>query len=99
MSSSDPKRKRLNQSSMSQIQILNALADGVSATGEAKKFQIDEIAEQSGLFDEKEAQRFLFILEGQKLVSPFPQGDFTAKTWYITPEGLKALKYISNAAA
>lgn len=99
MDGKNNRRKRLNQSSISQIHILSAMAEGLSSAGEPKKFLIDEIADTSGLSDEKETQRFLFILEGQKLVTPFPAGDFTSKTWHITPEGLKALKQISNAAA
>jgi hypothetical protein len=50
----------------------------------------------SGLADEKETQRFLFILEGQKLVTPFPEGDFTSKIWQITNQGMQTLKQISS---
>ena len=60
------------------------------------KLQIEEISELSGLKDEKETQRFLFILEGQKLVSPFPVGDFTSKTWQITTQGIQTLKHIAS---
>jgi hypothetical protein len=90
------KKKRLSPSSVSQIQILNALAPHQAITAiEPRRLQIDEIAEISGLRDEKETQRFLFILEGQKLVSPFPEGDFTSKTWQITNQGVQTLKQIS----
>ena len=91
------KKKRLSPSSVSQIQILNALApDQAPAAIEPRRLQINEIAEISGLRDEKETQRFLFILEGQKLVSPFPEGDFTSKTWQITNQGVQTLKQISS---
>ena len=50
----------------------------------------------SGIRDEKETQRFLFILEGQKLVSPFPEGDFTSKIWQITSHGVQTLRQIST---
>ena len=92
------KKKRLSPASVSQIQILNALAPA-SPIGpiEPRRLQINEIAELSGLRDEKETQRFLFILEGQKLVSPFPEGDFTSKTWQITNQGVQTLKQISTA--
>lgn len=50
-------------------------------------FRIHEIAEISGLNDEKEAQRVLFILEGQKLVTPLPEADLTSKVWQITTLG------------
>jgi hypothetical protein len=91
------KKKRLSPSSVSQIQILNALAPAQTFTAiEPRRLQIGEIAELSGLRDEKETQRFLFILEGQKLVSPFPEGDFTSKTWQITNQGVQTLKQISS---
>jgi hypothetical protein len=91
------KKKRLSPSSVSQIQILSALAPGQTFTAvEPRRLQIGEIAELSGLRDEKETQRFLFILEGQKLVSPFPEGDFTSKTWQITNQGVQTLKQISS---
>lgn len=93
------RKKRLSPSSMSQIQILNALVSNGSATPEPRRLQINEIAELSGLRDEKETQRFLFILEGQKLVSPFPEGDFTSKTWQITSQGVQTLRHISSTTA
>jgi hypothetical protein len=82
---------------MSQIQILSALAPNSAPTPEPLRLQINEIAELSGLRDEKETQRFLFILEGQKLVSPFPEGDFTSKTWQITSQGVQTLRHISSS--
>ena len=91
------KKKRLTPSSMSQIQILSALAPNSAPTPEPRRLQINEIAELSGLRDEKETQRFLFILEGQKLVSPFPEGDFTSKTWQITSQGVQTLRHISSS--
>jgi len=98
-SATTSKKKRLSPSSMSQIQILSALAPKAPAVVEPRRLQINEIAEISGLRDEKETQRFLFILEGQKLVSPFPEGDFTSKTWQITNQGVQTLRQISSSAA
>lgn len=92
------KKKRLSPSSVSQIQILNALASCLSpGASEPKRLEITEIAQRSGLVDEKETQRFLFILEGQKLVTPFPEGDFTSKLWQITTQGVQTLRQISSA--
>ena len=93
------KKKRLSPSSMSQIQTLSALAPHSAPTPEPRRLQINEIAELSGLRDEKETQRFLFILEGQKLVSPFPEGDFTSRTWQITTQGVQTLRQISSVVA
>jgi hypothetical protein len=91
------KRKRLTPASLNQIQILNALAhNSGQAQAEPRRLQINEITQLSGLADEKETQRFLFILEGQKLVTPFPEGDFTSKIWQITNQGMQTLKQISS---
>jgi hypothetical protein len=95
---SSTKKKRLSPSSVSQIQILHALASSLSpSASEPKRLEITEIAQRSGLVDEKETQRFLFILEGQKLVTPFPEGDFTSKVWQITTQGVQTLRQISSA--
>lgn len=72
-----------------QIAVLRALsANGWTPTG-PRQLQLNEIAQISGLKDEKEVQRSLYILEGHKLVSPTPAGDFTSKIWHITEEGVK----------
>lgn len=99
MESSGVRKKHISPQAVSQIQVLMALSTAVTQKGEIKKLQINEIAELSGLKDEKEAQRYLFILEGQKLVSPFPAGDFTSKLWNITQQGLETLKHISHSVA
>jgi hypothetical protein len=97
---STSKKKRLSQSSVNQIQILHALADSQQDNvGAPPRLEILEITEKSGLADEKETQRFLFILEGQKLVAPFPEGDFTSKVWQITQQGRQTLQQISTAMA
>jgi DNA-binding IclR family transcriptional regulator len=99
-STSGQKNKRLSPSSISQIQILNALANGNNGGNtEPRSLEITEIAERSGLRDEKETQRFLFILEGQKLVTPCPPKDFTSKIWQITSQGVQTLKQISAVMA
>jgi DNA-binding IclR family transcriptional regulator len=95
-SASGSKKKRLSPSSVSQIQILHALASSTESP-EPRRLEITEIAQRSGLVDEKETQRFLFILEGQKLVTPFPEGDFTSKIWQITSQGVQTLRQISSA--
>jgi hypothetical protein len=98
-STGSTKKKRLSPSSMSQIQILNALANNTAGgSSEQSKLEINQIAERSGL-DEKETQRFLFILEGQKLVTPLPEGDFTSKIWQITSQGVQTLRQISSVMA
>ena len=91
--------KKLTDSHMKQIYVLRAMSKDAVLDGSKKKskqYKIEEINVNSGLNDEKETQRYLFILEGEKLVSPFPEGDFTSKTWYITQRGLEAVKLVSN---
>ena len=83
-----------DESIINQIHVLRSLAR--NGNGQSKQYQITEIAEMCGFKDEKEAQRYLYILEGQKLVSPYPTGDFTSRTWQITQLGVKALKTIDK---
>ncbi len=83
----------LSDTQSKQVRLLKVLCgDG----RDNKTLQIEQIVEQSGLEDENEVQRYLYILEGQKLVTPFPVGDFTADTWRATPEGMSAWKKISK---
>ncbi len=111
MSSEEKNKKGLTDSHRHQIAVLRAMSLSLNANlspvsvskvitptpeTEPKRYQIHEIAEMSGLRDEKETQRYLFILEGQKLVSPCPAGDFTSKTWHITKHGIKAIKTIQK---
>lgn len=87
--------KKLTDSHIKQIRVLRAMSKDVTVE-KSKQYKIEEINAISGLNDEKETQRYLFILEGQKLVSPFPNGDFTSRTWYITKRGLEAVKLVAN---
>ena len=90
-------QKKLSETYRHQINILRALTTG-TVTHDARPVQLEQIAEASGLKDERETQRFLYILEGQKLVAPHPAGDFTSRHWQITSDGIKALKSIGQAA-
>jgi len=103
MSNTAKRVKVLSDSYVQQINILKVMSrEAVSreavATRTGREFHINEIATQSGLNDERETQRCLYILEGQKLVTPLPPGDFTSKTWQITKDGLRALNTISRSA-
>ncbi len=62
-------------------------------------FKIQEIAELSGIKDERETQRNLYILEGHKLVTPLPPGDLTSKNWQITVTGLKTVQQLAQSRA
>ena len=97
MSKNSKNVKHLSEASLKQITILKALYAG-SKQPAALKYErdINEIAELSGLADEKETQRYLYILEGHKLVTPKPAGDFTSKMWALTDDGVKTFKQISK---
>ena len=87
-------KKTIGDAFLHQISVLKTLSrDGVPTA--LRSVQLSEITERSGLGDEKEVLRYLYILEGQKLVSPQPEGDFTSRTWAITTDGVRALKTIS----
>jgi len=98
-----PKAKKvISDTYLHQINVLKTLSGDRSSvsrqTASLVHQQISEIAERSGLRDEKEVLRYLYILEGQKLVSPYPIGDFTSRSWCITNDGVRALKTIAQSA-
>lgn len=95
--SKSSKKKVISDSYLHQINVLRLLSKDPPSIEQPRQYQLNEIAELSGLRDEKETQRYLFILEGQKLVAPFPAGDFTSKVWHITKQGMKTLKVINRA--
>ncbi|MCB0317167.1 MAG: hypothetical protein KDD56_00315 [Bdellovibrionales bacterium] len=91
-SDSEKKGKSLSDSHKNQLAVLKTLSARVeSSKDNTKHYDIHEIAQMSGLKDEKEVQRYLYILEGQKLVSPHPEGDFTSKYWQITADGITVI--------
>lgn len=94
-STSGKNKKVLSESHACQIRVLKTLASQGAA--ETKLYQMEEICNLSGMRDEKEVLRYLYILEGQSLVSPHPAGDFTSKTWKVTAEGVKTWKSISKS--
>ena len=98
MSSDQNTRARnISDSHLQQISVLKAMRLQAPVDNEPKLLQIEEIAQAAGLNDEREIQRYLFILEGQKLVTPHPAGDFTSRTWQITKTGIRALRTIESS--
>ncbi len=53
--------------------------------------EITEISQATGIRDNEEVQRALYLLEGKNLVQPEPAGDLTSNSWKITDVGMKAL--------
>lgn len=95
MSDNEQFSRHLSKTDRDQLSVLRVLSDEASSSDE-KQYHISEITSRAKLQDEKEVQRYLFILEGQKLVSPYPAGDFTSKTWAITKNGRSLVKKISR---
>jgi hypothetical protein len=79
-----------------QIEILQVMAEHISVQGQSRQFEISELCTISTIKDEKEMTRFLLILEGQKLVSPYPEGNFTSSRWILTKEGSKAIRMFTR---
>lgn len=92
----DKKRKLISESYLHQISVLRSMSTE-SKEVSTRIYELSEISTRSGIRDEREVLRYLYILEGQKLVSPQPEGDFTAKTWCITGDGMRALKVIESS--
>jgi hypothetical protein len=92
MSTNSKSVKNLSESSLKQITIMKALYTDESSSDYER--DLNEITELSGMEDEKETQRYLYILEGHKIVTPKPAGDFTSKFWALTEDGVKTYKQI-----
>lgn len=91
------KARELSPAFLHQVRILHALSPAVGSESEAiRPLRIEEVSALSGITDERETQRLLYVLEGQKLVSPIPERDLTSRTWQITTEGLKTLRGIQE---
>jgi hypothetical protein len=91
--------RNLDDAHVHQLNVLKVMSNGAAELSQAREFQLNEIASRCGLNDEKETQRHLYILEGQKLVTPLPEGDFTSRTWQITKTGLKAMRMVQKETA
>jgi hypothetical protein len=89
--------RNVADSHVHQINVLKVMSSGATLeAGHVKEFQLNDISSRCGIKDEKETQRYLYILEGQKLVTPLPEGDFTSRTWRLTGNGVKAVRMIQK---
>jgi uncharacterized protein YqgQ len=86
--------KEVNQLK-TQFKILTKLFN-ITSESQVMHVEISKLMECTGILDEKEMMRALFILEGHKLVNPNPAGDFTSRYWGITMEGIKLIKNSSG---
>lgn len=50
-------------------------------------FKLNEVGAISGISDQRELIRYLYRLEGHKLVSADPPGNFTSENWFVTEDG------------
>jgi len=77
-----------------EINVLQLLCQR-SGREEQQISEISEIAVATGIKNNEEVQRALYVLEGRSLVAPEPMGDLTSKHWRITDTGQKALQLIA----
>ena len=56
--------------------------------------EVSELSQDTGIRDNDEILRALYTLEGKRMVSPEPDGDFTSNQWQITDTGRKALQFV-----
>jgi len=89
-------RVALSESHLLQINVLKAMSALGVISPEPRPYELTELARMTGIHDEREIQRYLYILEGQKLVTPYPEGDFTSRTWVITSSGLDAVRNLER---
>lgn len=88
--------RTLSDAHRRQIEILQVMAEHITSQGQSRQFEINELCVLSTVKDEKDLTRYLLILEGQKLVSPYPEGDFTSSRWIITKEGMRAVRMFTQ---
>lgn len=88
--------RTLSEAHKRQIEILQVMAEHISVAGQVRQFEINELCTLSTIKDEKEMTRYLLILEGQKLVSPYPEGNFTSSRWILTKEGARAIRVFTR---
>ena len=80
-----------------EVQVLNTLEK--KRVGNEPISEISELSSLSGIKNNEEVQRTLYILEGRSLVQPEPKGDLTSSQWSITAVGVKALDFIQQEQA
>ncbi len=76
----------LNEAEVKTFQLLIALGSYAKSKGK-RLFRLSEVGAISGINDQRELTRYLYRLEGHKLVSADPPGNFTSENWYVTDEG------------
>jgi len=81
--------------SQNEVKVLQLLKVKFSEGGELSPSHISEISSASGIKNNEEVQRALYILEGKSLVEPEPAGDLTSNHWKITNMGIKAYDFLS----
>lgn len=77
-----------------QVDVLDFMVKNAART-EVRQFQLRDIADRVKR-EEKDVLRSLYVLEGHKLVTPLPPGDFTSKTWCVTEMGFTAMKSLNS---
>jgi|GEM_PF-2457772 len=74
-----------------QLKILKIMYDIQKTSTVLRQYPVQELAKHMETTEEGEIIRALYILEGQKFVSPYPSDDFTSTIWTITENGITAI--------
>lgn len=87
-----------NRRQLEIIQFMHKTAVTSEMQPEEATYTVKEIASGSRLSDPEEVLRTLYIMEGQRMVSPYPEGDFTASHWNLTSYGIDIAEKINSGA-
>jgi len=82
--------------SHNEVRVLQHLQVRACEAGTVSPSHIAEISSLSGIKNNEEVQRALYILEGKSLVEPEPAGDLTSNHWKITSMGIKAYEILAT---
>ena len=84
----------------SQFELLKHMYHGAAKNTDEKitiQFSVNDLATDTQK-DGDEVLRSLYVLEGQKLVAPYPAGDFTSNNWCLTDVGADIAEKVANQA-
>ena len=80
--------------SQHELQVLQFLCQ--RGVAEPNPSHITEISSSTGIRNNDEVRRALYILEGKTLVQPEPAGDLTSNVWKVTTLGARAVDLLNE---
>ena len=69
------------------VKFMHRNADQQSCAPTEAQYTVADMVEGTDIGTADEVLRALYIMEGQKMVTPFPIGDFTSSHWCLTDGG------------